>query len=321
MSELVYLVTGSMGFIGSWTLYHLVKTGKKVISFDLSERRDRLNLLLSPEDQRAIHFITGDVTNTDQVMKVVAEHQVTHIIHLGALLVPTVRANPVLGAQVNVVGTANVFEAAKRHGILHVVYASSIAVYGLPDRYPPGLIAPDAPLAPYTLYGVYKQANEQMAQVYWEENQVTSTALRPYTVYGVGRDQGLTSEPTKAMLAAAAGKPYRIGFSGVCQYQLGSDVAQQFIAAAEQPLKGAYVFNLGGVPTDVPEIIDLIRSIRPGAEISWDDKPLPFPIGFDDTPLRQMVPVVYETPLAEGVAQTMEHFERCLVDGRIAYSG
>jgi nucleoside-diphosphate-sugar epimerase len=318
MGEPTYLVTGSMGFIGAWTLHHLVKVGKRAVSFDLSERRDRLNLLLTPDEQAAIEFITGDVTNTEQVMKAVAEHHVTHIIHLGALLVPTVRANPVLGAQVNVVGTANVFEAARRHGIPHVVYASSIAVYGLPDRYPPGLIAPDAPLAPYTLYGVYKQANEQMAQVYWEENQISSTALRPYTVYGVGRDQGLTSEPTKAMLAAAACKPYRIGFSGVCQYQLGSDVARQFIAAAEQPFKGACVFNLGGVPTDVPEIIEMIQVLKPGADITWEDKPLPFPIGFDDTPLRQTVPVVYETPLREGVAQTIEYFERCLADGRIA---
>jgi nucleoside-diphosphate-sugar epimerase len=321
MAASVYLVTGSMGFIGAWALYHLVKGGKRAISFDLSDRRDRLNLLLTPEEQRSIHFVTGDVTDTEQVRRVVAENQVTHIIHLGALLVPTVRANPVLGAQVNVVGTANVFEAAKRHGIGHVVYASSIAVYGLPDRYLPGLIAPDAPLAPYTLYGVYKQANEQMAQVYWEENQITSTALRPYTVYGVGRDQGLTAEPTKAMLAAAAGQPYRIGFSGVCQYQLGSDVAQQFIAAAEQPLKGAYIFNLGGVPTDVPQIIDLIKTIKPGADITFEDKPLPFPTGFDDTPLRQHVPVVYETPLEQGVAQTIAHFERCLSDGRLAPPG
>jgi nucleoside-diphosphate-sugar epimerase len=321
MPESSYLVTGSMGFIGAWALYHLVKAGKRAVSFDLSERRDRLNLLLSPEEQRTIQFVTGDVTDTEQVMQAVATHNVRYIIHLGALLVPTVRANPVLGAQVNVVGTANVFEAAKRHGIGHVVYASSIAVYGLPDRYPPGLIAPDAPLAPYTLYGVYKQANEQMAQVYWEENKITSTALRPYTVYGVGRDQGLTAEPTKAMLAAAAGKPYTIGFSGACQYQLGSDVARQFIAAAEQPLNGAYVFNLGGVPTDVPEIIEIIQSIKPGAALRYEDKPLPFPMGFDDGPLRASVPVVYETLVEQGVAQTIEHFERCLADGRISPPG
>ena len=318
MSNSVYLVTGSMGFIGAWTLYHLVKRGKQAISFDLSERRDRLNLLLSPDEQRAIRFITGDLTNTDQVFKTVADNGVTHIIHLGALQVPFVRANPILGAQVNVIGTANLLEAAKRHKLGHFTYASSAAVYGPVERYPAGLITPDAPLDPHTLYGVYKQANELAARVYWEENAVSSTALRPYTVYGIGRDQGLTSEPTKAMLAVAAGKPYHISFGGYTQFQLGSDVALQFIAASEQPLKGAFVFNLGGTPTHMGTVVELIRAARPGAQVTFDDKQLPFPIGFDDTPLRQHFNPVYETPLADGITQTIEHFERCLADGRLA---
>ncbi len=317
MSDSVYLVTGSMGFIGAWALYHLVKQGKTVVSYDLSERRDRVNLLLAPDEQQALRFVTGDLTNTDHVIQTLTEHKVTHIIHLGALQVPFVRANPIVGAQVNVVGTANLLEGAKRLGIPHVVYASSIAVYGAVDKYPPGLIQPDAPLDPHTLYGVYKQANELAARVYWEEYKLTSTALRPYTVYGVGRDQGLTSEPTKAMLAVAAGQPYHLTFGGVCQYQVGSDVALQFIAAAENPLGGAYVFNLGGQPTHMREIVDLIKQIRPGPQVTFDDKQLPFPHGFDDTPLRQHFATVYATPLVDGLRATIEHFERCLADGRL----
>lgn len=318
MAENVYLVTGSMGFIGAWTLYHLVRQGKQAVSYDLSDRRDRVNLLLTQEEQSAIRFITGDLTHTEQVMRTIAEQGITHIIHLGALQVPFVRANPILGAQVNVVGTANLFEAAKQHGIAHLAYASSIAVYGPPDRYPPGLIAPDAAHLPSTLYGVYKQANEGMARVYWEEYQLSSTALRPYIVYGVGRDQGLTSEPTKAMLAVAAGKPYHIAFSGVSQYQLGSDVALQFIDAAERPLGGAFAFNLGGTPTAMHEIVSLMRQARPTAQVTVEDKALPFPIGFDDSPLRQHFPIVYQTPLADGIRQTIEHFEACLADGRLS---
>lgn len=315
MSNNVYLVTGSMGFIGAWTLYHLVKQGKTAVSYDLSERRDRLNLLMSAQEQTALRFVTGDLTQTDHVMNTLTEHKVTHIIHLGALQVPFVRANPVLGAQVNVVGTANLFEGAKKLGIPHVVYASSIAVYGATTD--TGLIAPETPLDPHTLYGVYKQANELAARVYWEENKLTSTALRPYTVYGVGRDQGLTSEPTKAMHAVAAGKPYHIPFGGVCQYQLGSDVALQFIAAADHPLQGAYAFNLGGTPTHMGAVVELIKQVRPSAQVTFDDKQLPFPAGFDDTPLRQQFPTVYETPLLDGVRQTIEHFERCIADGRL----
>ena len=317
MTTNIYLITGSMGFIGAWALYHLVKQGETVVSYDLSERRDRVNLLLSPQEQESIQFVTGDLTNTDHVMKTLADYKVTHVIHLGALQVPFVRANPIVGAQVNVVGTANLFEGAKKLGIPHVVFASSIAVYGSVDNYPPGLIAPDAPHDPHTLYGVYKQANELAARVYWEENNLTSTALRPYTVYGVGRDQGLTSEPTKAMLAVAAGKPYHINFGGVTQYQLGSDVALQFIAAANQPLPGAAVFNLGGEAIHMQQVVEMIRTVRPSAQVTFEDRQLPFPMGFDDTPLRQQFPTVYETPLLDGIRQTIEHFERCLADGRL----
>lgn len=313
----VYLVTGSMGFIGAWTLHHLVRQGKTAVSYDLSTNRSRVDMLMTPAEQSAIRFVTGDLTNTDHVMQTVETHAITHIIHLGALQVPFVRANPVLGAQVNVVGTANLFEAAKKYAIPHVVYASSIAVYGPPERYPHGLIAHDAPLDPHTLYGVYKQSNELAARVYWEEYGLTSAALRPYIVYGVGRDQGMTSEPTKAMLAAAARKPYHIAFGGVGQYQLGSDTAQQFILAADQPLQGAYVFNLGGVPTDMTEIVAMIRSARPDAQVTIEDKRLPFPLGFDDSALREHYPTVYETPLHDGIQQTIAHFERCLRDGTL----
>ncbi len=311
----VFLVTGAMGCIGAWALYHLAKRGEKAVSFDLSANRSRLNLLLSPQEQEAITFVQGDLTQYATVAEVISGQAITHIIHLAALQVPFCRANPVMGAQVNVVGTVNIFEAARQHGIKHLAHASSIAVYGNPSLYPPGLIAHDAPLLPQTLYGVYKQADEGIAQVYWLENEISSTALRPYTVYGLGRDQGMTSEPTKAMLAAAAGQPFAISFGGVMQFQHASDVAQQFIDAALLPLKGAYRFNLGGTPTSVNEVATLIRAVRPDADISVAERMLAFPEGFDDSALRSHFPDVYETPLSVGIQQTIEQFEKALATG------
>jgi len=311
------LVTGSMGCIGAWTLYHLVQRSLRAVSFDLSENRSRLNLLLSPDEQAAITFVNGDLTSFDAVAGVIAQQGVTDIIHLAALQVPFCRANPVLGAQVNVVGTVNIFEAARQAGLKHIAQASSIAVYGPPDEYPRGLIAADAPLSPRTLYGVYKQADEGIARVYWLDHQISSTALRPYTVYGLGRDQGMTSDPTKAMLAAAAGQPFHIAFRGTTQFQWASDVAQQFIDAALQPLNGARSFNLGGPPTTVETVAALIAQYRPGAAITVAERTLPFPIGFDDSDLRAHFTTIYETPLEEGVRQTLDGFSACLADGRI----
>ena len=244
-NQATYLVTGAMGCIGSWILYHLVKRGDRVISFDLGDDRHRLDLLLTREEQAGIVFEQGDLRDGPRLHQVVQQHGVDHIIHMAALQVPFCKADPVMGAEVNVVGTVNVFEAARQAGIPHIAYASSVAVFGPPSLYAGDIVSDDALPAPHTLYGVYKVANEGTAQVYWNDHQVSSTALRPYTVYGVGRDQGMTSEPTKAMLAAVRGEPYEIAFSGTMQFQLASDVARYFIEAADTPYPGAARFNIG----------------------------------------------------------------------------
>ncbi len=311
------LVTGAMGCIGAWTLYHLAKQGRRAISFDITDDRHRLDLLLTPEEQAAITFVPGDLTDFAQVLAAMQTHGVTHVVHLAALQVPFCKADPVRGAQVNVVGTINVFEAARQSGLKHLAYASSVAVYGPPDEYPPGLLAHDALFAPRTLYGVYKQDNEGAAGVYWQDHGLSSTSLRAYTVYGVGRDQGLTSDPTQAMLAAAAGRPFHIKFGGRMQFHFASDTALQFIEAALHPLDGAHGFNLGTEPAAVAEVVDLIRQIRPGAAITHEERPLPFPEGCDDRALRQHSANVFATPLVEGIRQTIAHFEACLADGRL----
>ena len=305
-----YLVTGGMGCIGAWALAHLQRSGKQAVNFDQSTDRHRINWLMSAEEQADISFVQGDLRDTEAVKTVFAEHNITHVIHLAALQVPFCRANPVLGAEVNVTGTVNVFEAAKAQGIKHIAYASSIGVYGPPSEFPPGLIANDAPQNPRTLYGAYKVCNEQTAKVYFYDEGISSACLRPYTVYGVGRDQGMTSEPTKALAAAVKGQPYKIGFSGTMQFQLAADVARQFILAAEQPLAGAFGLNLGGKPATVSEFVAIARDILPDAEIDVADVPLPFPAGFDDSALRASFETVYETPLAEGIAGTIAHIHR-----------
>lgn len=305
-----YLITGGMGCIGAWVMHHLLEDGKQAVNFDQSTDTHRLDWLMSSEEQEKITFVQGDLRDTNAVKAVFSEHNITHVIHLAALQVPMCRANPVLGAQVNVVGTVNIFEAARENDIKHIAYASSIAVYGAADDYPAGLIQHDALKLPRTLYGTYKVANEGTAQVYYNDYGISSTTLRPYTVYGVGRDQGLTSEPTKALVAVAKGESYDITFGGKMQFQLASDVAKQFILASEQSLGGAYGFNMGQPVYAVTEFADLVEDIVEGATVNVDDKPLPFPAGFDDTEMRKHFDTVYETSLADGIQQTLDHIKR-----------
>lgn len=315
-----YLITGALGCIGSWTVFHLAKQGKQVIAFDVSEKKDRLNLLLTPEEQERVVFLRADLTKFDEVSAALQRFKVTHLIHLAALQVPFCKSNPPLGAMVNVVGTVNVFEAARCCGLSNVVYASSIAVYGTARDYAPEPLKHNAPLAPQTLYGVYKQTNESVARIYWQDYKLSSTALRPHTVYGIGRDQGMTSDPTKAMLAAAAEKPFKINFANRVQLQFASDVALQFIEASRQPIKGAHGFNLGGQAVSMTELAEMIRKIVPDAEISNSQSQLPFPEAFDDSELRRNFTKVFETPLNEGIRQTIRAFQSYLANDRIRYS-
>lgn len=305
-----YLVTGGLGCIGAWTLYHLVQQGLAAICFDIGDDRQRLDKLLSPDEQGNITFVRGDLTDKAQVEAVFADYGVTQVIHLAALQVPFCRANPALGAQVNVTGTVHIFEAAAAMGLKHVTYASSVAVYGPPSAYPPGLLAPDAPRLPQTLYGVYKVCNEQTAEIYYQDQGLSSTAFRPYTVFGVGRDQGLTSEPTKAMQAAAGGSDYHIPFGGRMQFHYASDVARQFIEAAGSALEGAQVFNLGSPPVAVETVASLIMAHCPGVTITVGEQRLPFPDGVDASDLYKKATAVYETPLETAVAETIDRFRK-----------
>lgn len=319
MSKEHFLVTGGLGCIGAWVVRNLVREGISVTVFDIGKDPHRLRLILEPEELQKVNFLNGDIRELEAVQHALQESQATHLVHLAALQVPFCQANPPLGAQVNVVGTVNVFEAVRQAGISQVVYASSVAVYGRSEEYP-GKVNHTSPLNPHTFYGVYKQANEGTARLYWQQQGLCSVGLRPYALYGPGRDQGLTSSPTLAMLAAAAGRPYHIPFGGRYQMQYNDDVARIFIRAARTPFQGAGIFNLGGAAVSTPDVIAAIETAAPEAKgkITFDPTPLPIPEALDDTPLRKWLGELPETPLAEGIAATIQFFRRALQEGRIS---
>ncbi len=318
-----FLVTGAAGCIGIWVLRNLVQEGIPVTMLDLDMKRHRLPLLLNDEEIACIQFIHGDVSDYPSVENAIKSSGANRIIHLAALQLPFCKADPVAGARVNVVGTVNIFEAVKRLGIKNLVYASSIAVYGMSEEYPDEPLAHDAPLKPRSHYGVYKQANEGTAKVYLRDDSISSIGLRPYVVYGAGRDQGMTSTPTKAMLAAADGQPYHISFGGRYCFQYGNDTAKAFIQAARADFKGAEVFNIGGDSVSTAEVITAIEQANPSSRsrITFDDNPLPFPPDVDNRALVSAIGPMLFTPLSEGVAETLDIFRRALKEGNITKEG
>lgn len=322
MNDERFLVTGALGCIGSWVLRHLVLAGVDVIATDLSTDPVRPRLIMSDADLSRVRFETLDVTNLDAVRGMVDREGVTRVVHLAGLQIPFCFANPSLGAAVNVQGTVNIFEAV-RHSegrVRGLAYASSLAVLGPASMYPDRPIRDDIPLHPGSLYGVYKQANEGTARLYWESWQVPSVGLRPFIVYGVGRDQGMTSDPTKAMLAVAAGRPFQIQFSGEVGMQYAPDVAAIFVASAMAEYQGAGAFLLRGSVVTVDEIVDAIAAVDPRARELLDvvDNPLPFPADLSDDGLRHVIGDVPHTSLRDATRDTMDRFRALLREGMLA---
>jgi nucleoside-diphosphate-sugar epimerase len=320
MADERFLVTGALGCIGAWVVRNLIREGIPTAIFDLASDPRRLRLIMSEEELARVQVLTGDIADLAAFEGALQVTDATHVIHLAALQVPFCKSDPSLGARVNVVGTVNVFEAAKHRGLQRVVYASSAAVYGISEDYPEGPLGHDAPLRPQTHYGVYKQANEGTARVYWKDNGISSIGLRPYVVYGPGRDQGLTSSPTTAMLAATLGQPYQIPFGGRFDMQFADDVAQTFIRAARIPFDGAEVFNLRGSVVHMREIIAAIEAAAPAmhGQFNFSDVKLGFPEEMDDTPLLSVLGPLPRTPLDQGITATMNVFQQAIADGRLA---
>lgn len=316
-----FLVTGALGCLGAWTIRELVEQGHEVVGLDLGTDDARLRAVFapgSPDDVAGLTRVTADVTDLEGFERLVRDYGIERIIHLAALQIPFARANPPLGAKVNVLGTVTVFEVAAKCAdqVGRVVYASSAAVYGPPSDYPPGPIPEDAWVKPRTHYGVYKLANEGTGRVYFEERGASSIGLRPYIVYGVGRDQGLTSYPTRAMVAALTGRDYRVPFSGVYAYQLARDVARMFIACALVPYEGAAVFNCPGT-ADTAAIVEAVEAEVPDARgrITMAPDRLPFPSEMEAVGLASLLPDFRQTPIAAGVRDSIHQFRSALDTG------
>lgn len=321
MSEERFLVTGAMGCIGTWIVRNLVKENTQVAVLDLSVEPLRMRLLMSQEEINKVQIIQGDVTDQISIESALEKIQATHIIHLAGLQVPYCQANPPLGAMVNVVGTINIFEAARQAGsqIQGLVYASSVAAMGSDNFYPKKPVEDDVPLRPDTLYGVYKQANEHTARVYWQDWGVSSVGLRPYIVYGVGRDQGLTSDITTAILAAAIHKPYQINFGGEVALQYADDVAKIFIASARAKYRGATVCNLRNDVVHVEDFVKVLKNLVPDAKISCkSERSLPFPADLEDANLRKLLPVIHHTELQSATQGTLEQFRILAKQGLVS---
>jgi len=293
------LLTGASGFLGAWIVKQAVESGDRVVACDLGDDRRRIDRIAAPDfDSTLLDWRRLDITDIAAVTDLVGDVRPRAIIHLAALQIPDCARAPHKGALVNVVGHVNIFEAARLAGGLPVVYGSSAAAK------PRG-----QDNAPANLYGVFKKTDEEVARLYWRDHGIPSIGLRPFIVYGIGRDQGETSAITAAMRAAAAGEAFEIPFSGRFCYQYAADVAALFLGCTANPPDGALLSDLSDDPEPVEAVVAAIRSVVPDARITIADNPRAGPDGgFDLTAIAAIRDRQPPTSLADGVRRTIEAF-------------
>ncbi|MGD0226525.1 MAG: NAD-dependent epimerase/dehydratase family protein [Terriglobia bacterium] len=316
-----FLITGAKGFIGAWIVKELLDRGEQPFVFDIDMESARLAAILTPDQVASLQLLPGDITKYKDVESAIGDHGISHVLHLAGIQVPFCAADPLRGAMINVVGTLNVFEVARRRRDLvqSVVYASSAAVFGPGEVYGGTTVPEGAPLLPGTHYGVFKQCNEGNARVYYLNDGLSSVGLRPGSVYGVGRDRGMTSGPTKAIKAAVLGQPYTIRFTGGMDLQYVRDTARIFIQCAEAGLTGAKVYTPRGDVLQVHEFLNILEELLPiaGRLIKAVGDPLPVAYDFDDRALHHDLAGIHRTALEDGIHETAAIFERLKLAGML----
>jgi UDP-glucuronate 4-epimerase len=298
-----YLVTGSEGCIGSWVVRRLLADGAEVVACDLAPAPVRIGRIVPAEQLERLDYVRLDLTEPSAIDGLIARQGTTRIVHLAALQVPYVAADPLAGAEVNVVGTVRILEAARRAGTVRgISYASSSAVFGSDGAWGRA----------DTLYGAFKAANEETARFYARDYGTPSVGLRPCVVYGPNRDRGMSAAITHALKAAVLGLEYTIPFRGEIDLQYADDVAAAFIGAALAETDGAPVFDLHGDLVDVAETVRALSEAVPDSagRVHVGSSAVPGRVDFDDAPLRSLLGELPKTSLADGMGASLELFAR-----------
>ena len=281
------LITGGTGFIGSYLTRHLVleKGCEGVVVFDRFPALARIE-----EVADRVTLIEGDVLEPQELLATIARHEIDQIAHLAFLPGGVAPEKIVPYLRMQVIGTANVFEAARLSGIKRVVTASSVAAFGAPRGRP---VVEDDELRPRDWYGACKQMTEQMARLYNEQHEMEIISLRICASLGHGRlsrsslASGLTVErinfmayPELALRGVAVTMPPDAQMMDVLA---AADTAEACWAALRAERFEHHVFNLRAEQRPVGDMTRHLRTLLPHAEIAVSDAPVPFTQLMDNT--------------------------------------
>lgn len=245
------LVTGGAGFIGSHLVKALLDKGYEVAVVDDLSNGDEKSI-----DKRA-KLYTTDIVIFKHIAEVFSDFKPEVVFHLAAH--KDVRESvscPYYDAQINVLGSVNVFQLCVNHQVQKVIFSSTCAVYGNPDKIPVSELTPTKPLSPY---GLFKLTGEQLLYYYFRTDKLKSVTLRYANVYGPGQNSGIIGIVVDSVKNGKTVSVFGDG-SQIRDYVYIDDVVKANLLSLDTDKGG--VFNIGsGKGTSVNEIIETVNSV------------------------------------------------------------
>ncbi|MFW6103101.1 MAG: NAD-dependent epimerase/dehydratase family protein [Chloroflexota bacterium] len=266
------LVTGGTGYIGAELVRTLVKGGDRVITFGPTTNVSRVS-----DIEGDITIVRGNLAYSSQVYNVVRDNHIERIFHLGSMLSTPSQADPWASFQVNVVGTMNVYEAARLFDVERLIFSSTIGTFAIGA----GTVATDYTLQrPATMYGSGKLYCECLGRFYKNRFGLDYRGVRFPSVIGPGTTQRTVAQYNSWMIEyPALGKPFECFVTpetkGPGMYF--KDAVKSLLMIAEAPTDAleTLTYNIGGlVPT--PSAKDVETAVRrhiPDAQISYNPDP------------------------------------------------
>jgi len=309
------LVTGAGGFIGGHVVERLVRDGARVRALCRYNSRNERGTLdwLAPEVTADLEVVLGELRDVESVSDAVAGMDV--VIHLGAqIAIPYSYVNPRDFVEVNVLGTLNVAEAARRHGVTRVVHTSTSEVYGSAQTVP---MTETHPLEPQSPYAASKLAADKLIDSYHRSFDLPACVVRPFNTYGP-RQSARAIIPT-IISQALAGPTLRLGsLTPRRDLTFVADTAAGFVAAATAEDAVGRTIQLGANhDVSVGDLVQLVGEVL-GRELSVETDPRRVrPEASEVVRLisgpflaEEVLGWRAEVPLLEGLAQTIAWMER-----------
>ncbi len=270
------LIIGA-GLVGSQVAWLEVERGEQPIVMDVNPQMDALEDILHP---RSVKILRGDVLNPLDIVRVIHDEKITHIIHTAAnpMLTPGAQQNPYFAIQLNIMGTVNVFEAARSLDVERVVYSSSAVLYhyltGGEDSGARG--KEEAWPRTDTFYASSKLATENLGLNYAKWCDLDTVAVRYCAAFGPWKGKG-GGGPTTGLFRGMVERPLR-GEEVVLparrsEFVYSKDAALGTMLACHATNLKNRVFNIGmGEVWDMEDIGSMLQGVIPGARIQVEEQ-------------------------------------------------